>query len=102
MTNDNYQAFLKSLIGKLFKILPLYEDKNAGLTRYLESLIYKLEQSENVFGDKNNGAEFGSILLTLHAIKADSIQFDRDKSFIKSEVFHLIDIINKMQVGEKQ
>lgn len=95
--NNNLTNHLEKLIDKVFKILPLYEDKNLGLLSYVESLIYELNGLDRVFDIRSVDSEYRSLLSTLETIADDAIALGNSVDVIRSEVFKCLSIINTMK-----
>lgn len=91
---------LNSKIGKLFRIVPLYEEKEKGIHTAkdvkinVESLIFEL----NGFGERmnfENIAEFEAMMDILTAIK-NEVSKENVQPIIRRESFKCIDIIHKI------
>lgn len=95
--NNNLTNHLEKLIDKVFKILPLYEDKNLGLLSYVESLIYELNGLDRVFDIRSVDSEYRSLLSTLETIADDAIALGNSVDVIRSEVFKCLSIIKTMK-----
>lgn len=95
--------YLDQLVNSFFKIIPLYEEKNEGLEKYVHSLISNLEELENTI-HLNYSYEYISLLTTLRCINTEINKGNPRKSFIKSEAFKGINIIkntaNKIRDGD--
>lgn len=93
------RTHIKKLKDKIFKILPLFQSENEGLTKYIGSLIYELEGLQNRMSD-----EKGSMLITIVSILEhmydDSLEPKPDIEIIKSEVFGCLTLIEKMFSGD--
>lgn len=91
---------LESKIGKLFKILALYEEKERGIRSteeveiYVDSLIFSLEGFKIRFALSEN-EEFEELLDILTAIKEAVLNIGI-QPVIKRESFKCIDIIHSM------
>lgn len=87
--------YLDSAVDKIFKILPLYEEKNETLDEYIESLILELRGFVSEYG--NVGVtDYISVISTLEGIR--SMTKDRgNQPKIKREVFKCIEIIKKVR-----
>lgn len=105
MINDKNRlsVYLDILINSVFKILPLYEEKNVGIKTYVESLLFELYGLDKVINIENS-YEYISLLSTLESIKKEVDNPDSDKKVIKREVFKCISIIKnaigKLENGE--
>lgn len=88
-------AYLNSVVNSVFKILPLYEEKNIGVYSYIESLLFELDGLEQAV-DITHSYEYISLLSTLESIKKEVESQDSRKHIIKREVFKCINIIKNM------
>ena len=96
--NEMLVAYLNTVVNSVFKILPLYEEQNIGVNKYIESLLfelYGLEKSVSI----EHSYEYISLLSTLESVKSEIEKSDSKKSVVKREVFKCINIIKNM-VGE--
>jgi len=90
-----YVSYLKD---GFFKILCLFEEKNQGLSRYIESFSYELYGLQYLIDDKK---EIITLLSILEHFYDDSLAPEPDIKIIRGEVFHCISLINKMfKVGD--
>lgn len=100
---DRLLVYLDTLISSVFKILPLYEEKNLGIETYVESLLFELYSLDKVIKIENS-YEYISLLSTLESIKKNITNQDSEKKVIKREVFKCISIIKntigKLENGE--
>ena len=94
--SDIFQMYLKSLVDKIYKVLPLYEEENEGLFTYLQSLVYELNGTLWAIEELEQNAEYISLIATLESLSDDSMFFDNDHAVIKREVFKCINIVKKM------
>ena len=101
--NDRLVIYLNTVVSSVFKILPLYEEKNIGLNSYISSLLFELYGLEKVINIKHS-QEYISLLSTLESIKTESFNSEDNKSTIKREVFKCIstikNMISKIEEGE--
>lgn len=88
-------AYLNSVINSVFKILPLYEEKNVGVITYVESLLFELYGLEEAI-DMEHSYEYVSLLSTLESVKKEVSKTESKKSVVKREVFKCINIIKNM------
>jgi len=91
---NNYSESLKN---SFYKILCLFEEKNQGLTQYIGSLIYELHGLKYLLADES---KLISLIAIAEHLYDDSLQADVDLSEIKREVFHCIDMIEKMRLAD--
>lgn len=93
--NERLSVYLDSLINSVFKILPLYEEKNVGIETYIESLLFELYGLDKAIEIKYS-QEYLSILSILESIKKEVSKKDSEKKIIKREVFKCISIIKSV------
>lgn len=89
---DRLLFYLDTLINSVFKILPLYEERNDGIQTYIESLLFELYGLDKVF-DIKDSYEYVSVLSILESIKEEVAKENSKKRVIKREVFKCINII---------
>lgn len=89
---DRLLFYLDTLINSVFKILPLYEERNDGIQTYIESLLFELYGLDKVF-DIKDSYEYVSILSILESIREEVAKENSKKRVIKREVFKCINII---------
>lgn len=89
---DRLLFYLDALINSVFKILPLYEERNDGIQTYIESLLFELYGLDKVF-DIKDSYEYISVLSILESIKEEVAKENSKKRVIKREVFKCINII---------
>lgn len=104
ITKDNQMIFnyLETLKNRLFKIIPLFEENNEGIYKYIDSLLFELcGMIYVVEGFKDNGI-FLSLIATLESLYDESLASEYDIPLIRREVFKCLSIIGKLQqkVGE--
>lgn len=88
-------VYLESVVNSIFKILPLYEEKNVGIQTYIESLLFELEGLQEVIKVEHS-AEYLSLLFTLASVKKEIDKPDSKKQTIKREIFKCINIVKNM------
>lgn len=93
--DDKLVIYLNTVINSVFKILPLYEEENAGLEIYVESLLFELYGLDKVV-DVKQSYEYLSLLSTLESVSMEIAKEDGKKSVIKREVFKCINLIKSM------
>lgn len=101
ISNENLITYLSYTVNRVFKILPLYEEKSVGVITYVESLIFELDGLELRL-DKEYTAEYESLMNTLSALQKEVAKVENGThSIVKREVFKSIDIIkNIIEDGE--
>jgi hypothetical protein len=92
MDDDLLINYLKRLIGKVFKVIPLKEERSDTLLPYIQSLLRELAGSKELVDALNNDGEILSIMGTL-----ENLLVEEDKKIIKSDIFKCIAIIKRIQ-----
>lgn len=92
---DRLITYLNSEINSVFKILPLYEEKNVGVVTYVESLLFELKGLDKVI-DIKHSYEYVSLLSTLASVEVEVAKEDSKKATVKREIFKCINIIKNM------
>lgn len=87
--------YLDSAVDKIFKILPLYEEKNATLDEYIESLILELRGFVSEYGSIGV-TDYISVISTLEGIRSMADERGNQPK-IKREVFKCIETIKKVR-----
>lgn len=93
LDNIYYDEYLVALKSKLFKILPLFEEKNTGIFQYICSLINELHGFQYLVVNKS---DLVTIIATLESLLDEQIAPEYDIQFIKSEVFKCISLTKKL------
>lgn len=93
--NERLITYLHSLINKIFKILPMYEEGDAGLKTYIESLLFRLYSLEKTVMIKDS-YEYISLLSILESIKREISKEGDRQPVIKREIFNCINVIKNM------
>lgn len=98
-----FKEYINKLTDRTFKILPLFEENNVGLTLYIKSLIFELNGLPHVINDLNNlDSEYISLLATLESLYDEAVLNNDDEkthSLIRREVFKSMNIVKL--IGEK-
>lgn len=101
--SENLNIYLNNLVNRIFKILPLYEEENEGVSRCIDSLVFELNGLEELI-PKNLASDYVSLLSTLLSVKKEVGRKENQKKIIKREVFKCINITknisDKIQEGE--
>lgn len=88
------ENYFKSLINSFFKILPMKEQNENSLDKYIKSLQIELLGCKNLMVVLNNDALFISLLSVLQYL-IDNPQ--SEQKLVKREVFKCISICNKLR-----
>lgn len=93
--------YLNASVNGIYKILPLYEEKNIGVDTYVESLLFTLYSLDKAvllpFGH-----EYITVLATLESIKREIVNPESDHSVIKREIFKCINIVKNIVAKLKE
>lgn len=91
---DRIKVYLDTLLtDNIYKILPLYEEENHGLEKYVSSLLIELYGFEKMFNVDE--VEYVSLVANLEGIKIE-ITKPSNKKVVKREVFRCMDIVKKL------
>lgn len=94
------ESYLEVTKSRIFKILPLLEEKNEGVYHYVDSLLFELYGLQYVVNEVKDSFNYLSILCGLESILDEVLIKERDLKFIRSEIFRLINTVEKIQKGE--
>jgi hypothetical protein len=95
-----FKEYVEKLIDRTYKILPLYEEENEGLSKNIQSLLFELNGLPYVV-DGVLDSDYIILLATLESIYDETIVHTNDEeahSLIKREVFKCVNIVKK--IGE--
>lgn len=87
--------YLKGTVNGVYKILPLFEEKNIGIDTYVDSLLftlYKLDTAVKI----DQSHDYITVLATLEAVKDEIAKVTANHSVVKREVFKCINIVKNM------
>lgn len=94
MINEkDYLAYLRSLRGSIFKILPLYEEEVKTLPEYIKALIFEVHNVKEITTEYD-----GAWLVETHAILNglfNECQIENNKEIVKNKVFTIVKNISK-------
>lgn len=97
VNRERLPVYLDSLVDSVFKILPLFEEKNIGIEAYVESLIAEIDNLDSLFTlEKAENKEYVSLMLTIRSIGKEIKSEGRTKAVVKREVFKSIHIIKTL------
>ena len=92
-----YNSYLDGIVGKIFKLLPIYENCELSLDKdfypflsHLDKLTIQLKGSDILF----ENSIFIELTSTLYGMKEIE---NTNKKKMKSLVFHCIDIVGKLK-----
>lgn len=93
---ERLSIYLDNLINSIFKILPLYEEKNEGIVSYVESLLFEMYGLEKTL-PINQSYEYISLLSTIESLKKEIEKRSDNKRVVKREVFKCISIVKNIK-----
>lgn len=98
MKSPIFSDYAKTLVDRVYKILPLFEEKNEGLFAYVQSLIYELNGLYWTIESIQSNGDYLILLATLESISDDVMFHDsQDHATIKREVFKCLEVIKKVK-----
>lgn len=97
ITEKEYKEYLIVLISLVWKILPLYEEKNEHLVDYIDSVCTEIKGMKKIIGDLPSKVWHDRALAILEQLK-DEVLVDQHKK-IKKETFKITAMIDK-QIDE--
>jgi CTP:phosphocholine cytidylyltransferase-like protein len=97
VVDDSFaKAYLEKLVDKIFKLLPLREEKNENLHKYHESIMVELVGFADLFVEIKNKSEFVSMMASL-----EGLMKIEDMSLYRRKVFECINLCKKVMLGVK-
>lgn len=94
LNHSSVEIFTESLVNKLFKILPLYEEGTDDVTAYTESLAIQLDGFANV-SELGRNIDYLNLLCTLYGLIKE-LQPKENHKTIKREVFKMISLAKSL------
>lgn len=101
MDKLTYLNYLNDLTGRLFKILPLCEEKNEYIDKYLDSLIIELRGLFKACPTlvDSDSAWYVKVLSTLYAFHDDfsiaELHSEEGIQRVRPQIFNMIRLVNK-------
>lgn len=101
MNKQSYLNYLNDLTGRLFKILPLCEEKNTYIDKYLDSLIVELRGLFKACPElvDSDSAWYVKVLSTLYTFHDDftiaELHSQEGIQRVRQHVFNMIRLVNK-------
>lgn len=92
MKNETTNLYLKTMIGSVYKILPMYEDNNITLHDYLDSLYVQLVGATEYYDELRFNQRFQSIINIIQFFRTKEF----DKKICKREVLKATNILDKL------
>lgn len=88
--------------GKIFKVLPLFQEGNKGLTSYIGSLIYELNGMSERLNERQESM-LRSIIDVLEEVYNDSIAPNPDMETVRKEILNCVSLFQKLsEYGDKK
>ncbi|WP_144509967.1 hypothetical protein [Bacillus sp. FJAT-22090] len=97
ITEKEYREYLIVLIPLVWKILPLYEEKNEHLVDYIDSVCTEVKGIKKIIGSLPSRVWHDRVLAILEQLK-EEVLLDQHKK-IKKETFKITSLIDK-QIDE--
>ena len=97
MTNiseRDYRNYLIQLKDRVWKILPMYEEKNETIEEYINSVSFELMGLRGIIGELPHGIWYVKSLATLEQLKVEVLLIGKQKT-VKKEVFKILNTIDK-------
>lgn len=85
--------YLMDLVGRFYKILPMWEDGEKTLPEYMDSLMAELIGLDKLMEPLHNDASYLSLILILRFL----MEGDCEVKVVKREVFKGISICKKLK-----
>lgn len=94
LENARYARYMEALVGRIFKILPLWEEESTTLSEYMKSLQLELVGLYNFEPGIRDDDMFLSIIATLQYLIDNP---DCKIGTVKREVFRTIRVCNNLR-----
>lgn len=93
-------VFVRSMIGRVFKLLPMYEDEMSGREvfrdRYLESLCFELKGAMSTFPTLGTNASYISVVNTIEHLAQEVLPFTVYRREVLKAHSELIALLEKV------
>lgn len=94
MRKESMRKYVRSLVDRFFKILPLWEEQEESLRTYLESLLLELKGFNGLMCVLHDDRDYVSLLAILQYLIDHP---ETSTHTVKREVFRAISICNKLR-----
>lgn len=94
MRKESMRKYVRGLVDRFFKILPLWESQEESLQTYLESLLLELKGFNGLMHVLHDDRDYVSLLSILQYLIDNP---DTSVHTVKREVFRCISICNKLR-----
>ena len=92
MKNETTNLYLKTMIGSIYKILPMYDNKDLTLHDHLDSLYVQLVGASEFYEELKYNQRFYSIINIIQYFRTNEF----DKKTCKREVLKCTNILDKL------
>ena len=89
-------GYFDSLVNKIFKILPIIENREESITVYMESLGVELQGFRSLIPPVGEDPSYLSLLSIFKWLSDNVADSDNQFKVIRREVFHAISLCKKM------
>lgn len=97
LSEYEYRQYLMTLIPLVWKILPLYEEKNEHLVEYIDSICTEIKGLKKIIGNLPSQVWHDRTLAILEQLK-EEVLIEQHKK-IKKETFKITNMIDR-QISE--
>ena len=94
MRKESMRKYIRGLVDRFFKILPLWENNEESLPTYLDSLLIELKGFNGLMYVLNDDRDYVSLLAILQYLIDNP---DTNTNVVKREIFRAISICNKLR-----
>lgn len=92
MKNEFTNLYLNTMIGSVYKILPMYDNNDSTLTDYLDSLYVQLVGGAECYEELKGNQRYYSIVNIIQYFRKN----EYDKKTCKREVLKCTNILQKL------
>lgn len=93
------KKYLSILKNKIYKILPLIEEENEFIDKYVKTIIDELFGFLWFQKSLEKDVNFISLMIMMHSIYDDTYFEDYEHQDIRRKVFHCLNLIDKIIEG---
>lgn len=94
ISEKDYRNYLIQLKDRVWKILPMYEEKNETIEEYIDSVNFELFGLRGLIGELPHGIWYVKSLATLEQLKVETALIGKQKK-VKKEIFKILNTIDK-------
>lgn len=94
ISEKDYRNYLIQLKDRVWKILPMYEEKNETIEEYIDSVNFELFGLRGLIGELPHGIWYVKSLATLEQLKVETRLIGKQKK-VKKEIFKILNTIDK-------